>query len=90
MRGRSFSSKSLRKVRFGSRFETTMFARYSLPFAVATPVTRPLRTSTRSTGASVMISPPCALNAEAIAFDTEPMPPRAKPQAPIEPSTSPM
>ena len=36
--GRSFSSKSLRKVRFGSRFETTMFARYSLPFAVATPV----------------------------------------------------
>ena len=58
---RSFSSNSLVKVRFGSRFETTIFAWYSLPLAVATPTALPPRTITRSTGASVTISPPIGL-----------------------------
>ncbi len=67
-----------------------MSAWYSVPFSVATPTTRPPLTMTCLTGASVTISPPNDLNALAIDFDTAPMPPRAKPQAPIEPSTSPM
>ena len=44
---RSFGSNSLVKVRFGSRLLTTIFARYSLPLAQATPVTRLPLTSTR-------------------------------------------
>src|SRR6185295_15261507 len=87
---KSFGSNNLVKVRLGSRFETTTFARYSLPLAQATPVTRLPLTSTRTTSASVTISPPKDLNALPSAFDTAPMPPRAKPHEPIDPSTSPM
>ncbi len=42
------------------------------------------------TPASVRISPPCSCKAPAIAFEIAPMPPRARPHAPILPSMSPI
>ena len=61
-----------------------------MPFSVATPATLAALDDDLRDRRVQTISPPNDLNAFAIAFDTAPMPPRAKPQAPIEPSTSPM
>ena len=70
--------------------DTTTGAVISSPFSSATPDTLPSLTMILLTPASVRSSPPAAWNAPAIAFETEPMPPRARPQDPTLPSTSPM
>ena len=88
--GRSSLSMMRVNVRFASRFETTMSAESSSPFSSTTPMALPSLTRTRSTPASVRILPPCSSSALAIDFEIAPMPPRASPQAPMLPSTSPM
>ena len=88
--GKSFSSIILRNVRFGSRFETTMFAAISSPLLKATPTALFPLTIICSTSESTRISPPKDRNDEANASETAPMPPRAKPHAPTVPSTSPI
>ncbi len=79
-----------RKVRGRVMLETTTSAVYSSPFSSATPVARPLRTWMRSTPEPVTISPPWSRRQAPIASAMAPMPPRAKPQAPAVPSTSPI
>ena len=56
--GRSEGLIMSRKVRLGSKLETTTGARYSVPSFNATPVTLPFLTIISSTLASQMISPP--------------------------------
>ncbi len=65
-------------------------ASISSPFSRATPVARPFLTMIRATGASVRISAPSARAADAIAFDTPPVPPFGMPHARNAPSISPM
>ena len=88
---RSFGSNSLVKVRLGSRLLNHDF-RAVLVAVGAGHAGDAVAADQHSltTSASVMISPPKDLNALPSALDTAPMPPRAKPQEPIDPSTSPM
>jgi len=65
--GSSAGSIRRRKVRFGSAFEITIGARYSSPFASATPRATPFRTRIARTSAPVRMCAPCARAALAIA-----------------------
>ena len=75
----------------GCRLVTTTLAVSRWPFSSSTPAARPLLSRIRLTRASVRISAPTARAAFAIASETAPMPPSAKPQLPRWPSpTSPI
>ena len=77
-------------MRLASRLETTVFAEISSPEASNTPVAFRPFTTMFLTSAPVRISPPCDLNEDPIAAETDPIPPLANPQEPTLPSTSPI
>ena len=66
---------SVRSVRAGSAFETTVPARIASPLASSTPETRSPSSVMRATGLPVRTVAPCARAAAASASVTAPMPP---------------
>ena len=70
---------------FGWVVAITTGACSSSPESSATPVTRPLSTTMRSTAAPVRTSAPKLDAADCSALVTAPMPPSGNPHAPIRP-----
>ncbi len=88
--GSSRGSTSSRKVRRGSRADTTTGARSSVPSSSTTPDARPSVVSTLLTRAPNRISAPCASAARATTCVNPPLPPLWNAHDPRCPSCSPI